>query len=315
MFIISTISLTLILLTIFIYLKQVPKKESSEIIIPNTTANSLGETPLQNISWEQTLSTQLPQTSNIYKIILNPLNAPTTQKIAQTLSFSGFAQTDEYSHIPILNWQSQTHNLAIYTQTKQIVYTNINSEYISSQGLFTKPIEDITQETISLIKNLDIFDPNLEFKLTQTEYFLSYPGYYEPTTQAKAHLTTLTFNPYLNNQPIYLSENFFIQITYDKEGKIIKLKINNPIQTIEEKQKIDLINFEQLQSLSPQNFFTVNIDPQTLEDYYVQLPQITSITPEEISSAYILDPKQNLILPIFTVEKEKKYIFATPAGK
>jgi len=270
------------------------------------------EKPLTNINWSQNQTLSLPTNSNQYQIKLTSL-AEYADSISKNLKFSKPAQVNQFKTYNFIN---STHSLSINPNNFEIIYTNLEPNYIATQGAFLKTKDELVSQTIQTVKSLNIFDSQFEFIHSNTEYFATGPTYYQPSTASFANLINISLTPATDNIPIYLdNQQEFIQAVYDKESKLIKLKINFPIKTITKtNQTVTLISQDKLKSLSLDQFFPLQINKSSFSDYYLSSPQISRITARQTSQGFLLDTKQsNQLKPIFIINTSNKHLFAASA--
>lgn len=296
---------------------SVPEVTVSPSIYPSTTPTT---PPVDTVDLSNIETPKLPTSSPTIKVSVTKFTISSAQKLAETLQFTGTPTSVKSTVNPLVSWNNPNYNLTINLNTSQIVLGNLTNAYIATiNGSLVQNPTDLTQKAISLIQGLNIFDPKLSLVPSTVEYFKSRPTYYEPTTQDEAHLITINLVPTLDKTPIFLENKQFIKVTYDLEGKLIKFIINYPLGQISKTSPISLLTFEEIKTLSPNQFFVINISPENISEYYLSPPPITSISPNQILFGYVFKFEDNLLNPVFVVEKTEnnnlRYQFAVPATK
>ena len=321
---IITIASVLFILIVLIVLALMSNSPMSNVQLPipspSPTPTSLPEdNPLNSVSLDQISPTTFPQTAPQYSYTLTKYNQITAQKIATLLNFNSTPKSIENGNNPLLIWNNQTHHLTISLNTPQISLSNLSASFIaSSTGEFTKTPDMLIIQTQSLLNKLAIFDPKLTFVPTDILYYNSIGTDLAPISADQANLVTINLAPTIDDNSIYLSKDHFVQVSYDTEGKLIKLTLNNPISQITLQKNQSLFTFTDLKNTSPSHFFTINVNPKNLDEVYSP-PVITSITPNQLSLGLLFDSKTQSLLPIFVLEKTAaeapEYRFATLASQ
>ncbi|MBI3954682.1 hypothetical protein HY333_01420 [Candidatus Collierbacteria bacterium] len=218
----------------------------------------------------------------------------------------------------LTTWSSSTYYLTINHKESTLDFGKLNPKNITRSGRFDS-VDSLTAKALQLLKNTNLFDQQLIFKLENTEYFVVGPEYLDIASPASAHLVTLTFTPYLDNSPLYLQEKFFYQVSFDRGSDITKLNINHPITAIKKTSTVKVFAVEEVRQKPSSDFFRLFVKPKNDTEYFLQAPDITNLQPNQLTPAYLVDLNSSLLQPIYTFSKRTDsqidYLYAVFAAK
>jgi hypothetical protein len=278
-------------------------------IIPTTT-------PIQPTLYSPPNTIDLSQTENTvgvneatgYLIPPNTTISLTTKNILTQFQLPTEPENINTQFIQIQTWRGTNYYLSHNLLAHQISLGRNDETKIAKTGAFRSPTF-LASDATSLVNSLAVFAPEIKFKLERYSYLSAgeRPG---PTDSSKAQIIQLVLTPQLDNLPIYQQEVPFVEASYDRANKLVKLAITNPIPAITKSAAQPIATVNQLKARPSAEFFRLFVKPETADQYFLSAPDINTLNPNRLSLGFFL--RNSTLTPIYLLESNN-YLYATKA--
>lgn len=232
-----------------------------------------------------------------------------TAKIISQFQLPTEPESVNTPYIQIQTWRGPDYYLSHNLLAHQINLGRNDGTKIAKTGTFRSPGQ-LALDAINLINSLQVFAPEIKFKLERFAYFESGHEWPAPSDPATAQSVELLLTPQVDNLPVYQQEIPFVSATYDRANKLVKLSLANPIPLFVKASPQPIATLDQLKTRPASAFFRLFVQPQTSQDYFLSAPDIQSLAPNRLSLGLYL--KDGALLPIYLLQSAN-YLYATPA--
>ena len=230
-----------------------------------------------------------------------------TEKIISQFQLSTEPETITTPFIQVQTWTGPDYYLNHNLIAHQISLGRNDETKIAKTGTFRSPAS-LALDTINLVNSLQVFAPEIKFKLERYSYFSAGGEWPEPSNIANAQFIEIILTPQIDNLPIYQQEVPYISAAFDRANKIIKLTIINPIPSFTKSTTNLIATVDQLKSRPSSDFFRLFVKPETSQQYFLSAPDIQNLTPSRLSLGLYLE--NSVLSPIYLLQSSN-YLYAT----
>lgn len=281
---------------------------------PASTVTEGPASDQRSITWKDVKDPLLPTQGPSYSYSsVKFSSALPPAAIASALKFTNAPQVRDSKTNPLAIYSNPAQSLVVNLDTAEIVLSyNDSSLFTNQTGAFPDP-DTLTANLTSLIKQFNLYDQKISFTRTKVEYFTIDMAYLNPVPADQASLISITLTPAINDTPLVTANQDLITGKYSRKGQLILLNINHPLSTVTKLEDHQLAPFSELTRRPPSAFFKVNVKPATQADYWLSDQQIKNLEPNAVSLSLFLDPDLKEIRPVFTINRDDSYTYATSA--
>ncbi|MBI2325782.1 hypothetical protein HYU91_00105 [Candidatus Collierbacteria bacterium] len=278
-------------------------------IIPTTTPiQPTLYSPPNTIDLSQTENTVGVNEATSYLIPPNTTISLTTKNILTQFQLPTEPENINTQFIQVQTWRGPNYYLSHNLFAHQISLGRNDETKIAKTGAFRSPTS-LASDATSLVNSLAVFALEIKFKLERYSY-LSAGERPEPTDSSKAQIIQLVLTPQIDNWPVYQQEIPFIEATYDRANKLVKLTITNPIPAFTKSAAQPIATVNQLKARPSAEFFRLFVKPETADQYFLSAPDIRALNPNRLSLGFFL--RNSTLAPIYLLESNN-YLYATKA--
>ena len=273
-------------------------------------------TPVQPTLYSPPTTIDLSQTENTvgisevtsYLIPPNTIVSLTTKNIITQFQLTPEPENISTQFIQVQTWRGPNYYLSHNLLAHQIALGRNDEAQIAKVGTFRSP-SSLALDTTNLVNSLAVFSPEIKFKLERYSYLSAgeRPG---PTDSSKAQIIQLVLTPQLDNLPIYQQEVPFVEASYDRANKLVKLAIANPVPAFTKSAAQPVATVNQLKARSSAEFFRLFVKPNSADQYFLSPPDIKALNPNRLSLGLFL--RNSTLSPVYLLESNN-FLYATKA--
>ena len=272
--------------------------------------------PVQPTLYSPPITVDLNQSENTvtvneatnYIIPPNTIISLTTKNITTQFQLSTEPENINTQFIQVQTWRGPNYYLSHNLLAHQISLGRNDETKIAKTGAFRSPTS-LASDATSLVNSLAVFAPEIKFKLERYSYLSAgeRPG---PTDSSKAQIIQLVLTPQLDNLPIYQQEVPFVEASYDRANKLVKLAIANPVPAFTKSAAQPVATVNQLKARSSAEFFRLFVKPNSADQYFLSPPDIKALNPNRLSLGLFL--RNSTLSPVYLLESNN-FLYATKA--
>lgn len=250
----------------------------------------------------------LDQVLSLYDISINPLSQQNLTYLSKQLGFNSAPTETKTKYINLIGWTNNNFHLDADRNESSITFGYNDINQVTALGEFNST-DQLFEQTTSLLKLSDLFDPRITFTLETTLYTKTSIEWLTIANPEEASFLTLIITPQIGSYPIYMQGKNFIEATYNRQNQLIKLIVHDPIYKLNPSGQTNLISFDALEKKPSSFYFRLFVKPKTNHEFQNDSYNIPTLYPNSVTTGYYLSEQH--LEPIHIVRNTDNYLYAT----